>query len=123
MVPLKQVAEGWYLVYWRVISVDGHPVRGAFTFQVGPNPGPRRSSPCPSISETAATPSLVGARSVVFLAVMSAIGLFVLRIAIARPLVRRVPGTQPARRSTGRSGSPRSSALIAIPYYLLLATA
>ena len=33
--------EGWYLVYWRVISVDGHPVRGAFTFAVGPNPGPQ----------------------------------------------------------------------------------
>ena len=30
--------EGWYLVYWRAISVDGHPVQGAFTFAVGPNP-------------------------------------------------------------------------------------
>src|SRR5439155_10503778 len=39
-VPLHRLAEGWYLVYWRVISVDGHPVRGAFTFAVGPNPGP-----------------------------------------------------------------------------------
>ncbi|TML30170.1 MAG: copper resistance protein CopC, partial [Actinobacteria bacterium] len=32
VVPLKRVGEGWYLVYWRVISVDGHPVRGAFIF-------------------------------------------------------------------------------------------
>ena len=38
VVPLKHLAEGWYLVWWRVISVDGHPVRGAFTFAVGPNP-------------------------------------------------------------------------------------
>src|SRR5439155_9997902 len=37
VIPLKQLSEGWYLVYWRVISVDGHPVRGAFTFAVGPN--------------------------------------------------------------------------------------
>ena len=59
----SSVREGWYLVYWRVISVDGHPVRGAFTFQVGPNPGPAPQFPMPSISETAATPRLVVARS------------------------------------------------------------
>ncbi|TMM08527.1 MAG: copper resistance protein CopC, partial [Actinobacteria bacterium] len=38
--PLKRSAEGWYLVFWRVISADGHPVRGAFTYRIGPNPGP-----------------------------------------------------------------------------------
>ena len=38
--PLRRAPEGWYLVFWRVISADGHPVRGAFTFAVGPNPGP-----------------------------------------------------------------------------------
>jgi copper transport protein len=25
--PLRRVPEGWYLVFWRVISADGHPVR------------------------------------------------------------------------------------------------
>ena len=50
VVPLKKLAEGWYLVYWRVISVDGHPVRGAFTFAVGPNPGPAPQFVIPSIS-------------------------------------------------------------------------
>ena len=43
-VPLKHLGEGWYLVFWRAISVDGHPVRGAFTFAVGPTQEPRRSS-------------------------------------------------------------------------------
>ena len=38
--PAASTPEGWYLVFWRVISADGHPVRGAFTFAVGPNPGP-----------------------------------------------------------------------------------
>ena len=43
--PLQRVPEGWYLVFWRVISADGHPVRGAFTFAVGPNPGPAPRKP------------------------------------------------------------------------------
>src|SRR5206468_10028037 len=88
-VPLKSLAQGWYLVVWRVISVDGHPVRGAFTFAVGPNPGPAPQFPVPSTSETAATPRLITARSIAFVSVMVAIGLFILRMGIARPLMRR----------------------------------
>jgi copper transport protein len=86
VVPLKPLQEGWYLVYWRVISVDGHPVRGAFTFAVGPNAGPAPQFVIPSTSETAATPTLVIVRWIVFFSVMSALGLFVLRILIARPV-------------------------------------
>ena len=95
-VPLKHLRQGWYLVVWRVISVDGHPVRGAFTFAVGPNEGPAPQFTIPSLSETAATPRLVTARWVVFLSLMAAIGLFVLRIGIVRPLARR------AARADGR---------------------
>ena len=73
VVPLHRIPEGWYLVYWRVISVDGHPVRGAFTFAVGPNQGPQPEFVIPSIAESAATPRLVAARSAVFLAVMCAV--------------------------------------------------
>jgi copper transport protein len=122
VVPLHRVAQGWYLVYWRVISVDGHPVRGAFTFAVGPNPGPAPQFVIPSISETAATPRLIAARSVVFVAVMAAIGLFLLRIAIARPVVRRVPGTD-LRAVSIAFGVASIVALIAIPIYVLMATA
>ena len=97
MIPIKHVPEGWYLVYWRVISVDGHPVRGAYTFQVGPNPGPGAAVPGAVDLRDGRDAELVGARSVVFLAVMSAIGLFVLRIAIARP-------ARPARRRARACG-------------------
>jgi copper transport protein len=122
VVPLKRLDEGWYLVYWRVISVDGHPVRGAFLFQVGPNPGPQPQFVIPSISETAATPRLIAARSIVFVAVMAAIGIFLLRIATARPVVRRVPESR-LRPLDIAFGIASVVALLAIPVYLDLATA
>jgi copper transport protein len=122
VIPLKKLAEGWYLVYWRVISVDGHPVRGAFTFAVGPNAGPAPQFAIPSISETAATPRLVTARWLAFLSVMAAIGLFVLRIVVARPAVARVPSTR-LRSVTTAFGVASVIALLAIPVYVLLSTA
>jgi copper transport protein len=92
VVPLHpNLPQGWYLVYWRAISVDGHPVQGAFTFAVGPNPGPAPQFPVPSISASATSHNLLITRWVMFLSVMVAIGLFVLRMLIARPLARRVP--------------------------------
>ncbi len=36
-VDLPALANGSYVVTWRVLSADSHPVRGAFTFQVGPD--------------------------------------------------------------------------------------
>jgi copper transport protein len=122
LVPLKHLREGWYLVWWRVISVDGHPVRGAFTFAVGPNPGPAPQFVIPSTSETAASAKLVSARWLAFLSVMAAIGLFVLRISIARPLVTRVTGTR-LRWVSAAFGVASLIALVAIPVYTLLSTA
>jgi copper transport protein len=122
VVPVKHLAEGWYLVYWRAISVDGHPVRGAFTFAVGPNAGPAPQFPVPSTSESAATPRLIAARWVVFLSVMSAIGLLALRLAIARPVVRRVAGTR-LRSVSWAFGIASVVGLVAIPVYALVATA
>ena len=119
---LKRIGEGWYLVYWRVISADGHPVRGAFTFAVGPNPGPAPQFPIPSLSETAATPQLLAARWVVFLSAMSAIGLFVLRVLTARPLVRVLRGTS-LRALNVAFWISLGVALVATPIYALLATA
>src|SRR6202011_2477468 len=95
VVPLRpHLPEGWYLIYWRAISVDGHPVQGAFTYAVGPNPGPAPQFKGPRISATATPPQLLVARWIMFVAVMAAIGLFVLRLVIVRPVVRRVPGTR-----------------------------
>jgi copper transport protein len=38
-VALRPLAEGAYVVTWRVISADSHPVHGAFTFRVGHGTG------------------------------------------------------------------------------------
>ncbi len=121
-VPLKKIGPGWYLVYWRVISVDGHPVRGAFTFAVGPNPGPAPQFVIPSISETDATPTLLAARTIVFLSVLIAVGLYVLRVITARPVVRAVRGST-LRGLTIALWISLAVALIATPIYVLLATA
>ena len=38
VVSLPALADGPYVVTWRVVSADAHPARGAFTFHVGPTP-------------------------------------------------------------------------------------
>ena len=114
---LRRVPQGWYLVFWRVISADGHPVRGAFTFAVGPSPGPPPQFQVPSLSETAHTPQLLIGRWVVFISLLSALGLFVLRMVIARPVARSLRGISVA------FGIALAVALVATPIYVLLATA
>ena len=64
VVPLRpHLPEGWYLVYWRAISVDGHPVQGAFTFAIGPNPGPAPQFVIPHIASSATTTPLLVAQA------------------------------------------------------------
>jgi len=122
VVPLKRIPEGWYLVYWRAISVDGHPVQGAFTFAVGPNPGPAPQFAIPHVAGTATSPHLVVLKWLAFLTVMTAIGLFVMRALIARPLVSRVQGTSLRALSIAFSVAAVLG-LLAVPSYLEEATA
>ena len=121
-VPLKHLAEGWYLVFWRAISADGHPVRGAFTFSIGPNAGPAPQFAIPSLTESAATPSLVAARWAAFLTLMAALGLFVLRMLVVRPVVARVEGAR-LRAVTIAFLVALGLALVAVPVYVAMATA
>ncbi|HWF74926.1 MAG TPA: FixH family protein [Solirubrobacteraceae bacterium] len=123
IVPLRpHLPEGWYLIYWRAISVDGHPVQGAFTYAVGPNPGPAPQFPVPNISATATSTNLLIARWVMFLSVMVAIGLYVLRVLIARPALARVPAA--TRRALSTAFVIASVVgLLAIPTYLDFAIA
>jgi copper transport protein len=123
VVPLRaNLPEGWYLIFWRAISVDGHPVEGAFTYAIGPNPGPAPQFQVPSISATAVTPELLIARWVMFVAVMAAVGLFVMRLLTARVVVTRVPGVS-LRALTVAFAITAVVGLIAIPVYLDFSTA
>jgi copper transport protein len=123
VVPVRaHLPEGWYLIFWRAISVDGHPVSGAFTYAIGPNPGPAPQFRVPSISATAITPQLLIARWVMFLSVMISIGLLVLRLAIARLLVRRVEGVS-LRPLSVAFALASIVGLVAIPVYLDFAVA
>jgi copper transport protein len=122
VVPLKpHLPQGWYLVYWRAISVDGHPVQGYYTFAVGPAPGaPPEFNPPHSAASATSTDVLV-TRWLAFLSVMTAIGLFVLRIAVARPVVRRLEGLS-LRAVTVAFAVASVAALILVPVYLDVAT-
>ncbi|MBV9819534.1 MAG: copper resistance protein CopC [Solirubrobacterales bacterium] len=118
VVPLRShVPEGWYLIYWRAISVDGHPVQGAFTYAVGPNPGPAPRFAVPSIAQSATSPNLLISRWTMFLSTMIAIGLFAFRFLVARSLPRRVPGTS-LRAVSVAFVVASIVGLLAIPVYL-----
>jgi copper transport protein len=120
--PLRKLPEGWYLVFWRVISADGHPVRGVFTFAVGPNAGPPPQFSVPSLSETATTTRLLVARWAVFLSLLTALGVFVLRSLIARPVARVVSGTSLRALNVAFAVAVAVS-LIVVPVYVVVATA
>jgi copper transport protein len=122
-IPVKKLSQGWYLVWWRVISADGHPVRGAFTFAVGPSPGPPPQFVIPSLGESAATPSLVGSRWVLLLAMLGGIGLLAFRGVIARPLQVTGGNERALQGVTTAAAVALGIALVAAPVYLLLATA
>ena len=119
---LEPLRAGWYLAYWRVISADGHPVRGVFTFAVGPGPGTPRQFALPSLKETAATPPLVVARWGVMLSLMLAVGLFLFRCVVARP-VGATEEDRSLRAVTVAFVGALGTALVLVPVYLLLSTA
>jgi copper transport protein len=123
VVPLRRgLPEGWYLIYWRAISVDGHPVQGAFTYAVGPDPGPAPEFRVPNIAAGATVPQLLVTRWLVFVTTMAAIGLLVLRLLVVRPLARSLPEVSMRAVSVAFVGAAVLG-LIAIPVYLDLSIA
>jgi len=55
-----QLADGTYVVAWRVISADSHPVHGAFVFSVGTAAGARKANALAASLTHASGSTLVG---------------------------------------------------------------
>jgi methionine-rich copper-binding protein CopC len=98
----QELAAGGYAVRWRVVSSDGHPITGTFTFQVGeggPPPPPLDAAPAAEADEegssnTAEEPSSAAGvpRSLVLALVGALVGLLLYAAALC---VRRVSGQRP----------------------------
>src|SRR5262249_22435898 len=76
------LSDGWYRVEWRVLSIDGHRIRGVFQFGVG-NPGP-----APAIGALAGGGAAFGSIALRWLTLMSLIlasGLAAFRLLVLRP--------------------------------------
>ncbi len=109
--------EGTYVVAWRVVSSDGHPVAGALTFSVG-QPSARVVSPQSVVSATPRTTevAVAVAQAWVYLSVFLATGL----VAFLVLVLPRVPGLDETRRRVRRiAGTAAVSAGVA-SYVLLV---
>lgn len=86
VVSIPRLADGVYLVSWRVISADSHPVNGTYSFRVGPG-APTSVSGC-ATETTAKSSTTVGvllgmARAGVFVGLALLIGAVVFLLLIA----------------------------------------
>lgn len=79
-VTLGVISNGAYVTIWEAVSADGHPIRGSFTFQVGPGSQVKVAelgAKALTVSATARTTraALLVARATAFIAMMLLIGL------------------------------------------------
>ncbi|BCW79785.1 copper resistance protein CopC [Arthrobacter sp. NicSoilC5] len=83
--PVKRGApEGKYTVVWRVVSPDGHPIEGTFTFTAGgPNTAPAAAVATPAAA--AASSGLPGQLVVVGIVA----GVLVIGLLVAGVMIRR----------------------------------
>jgi copper transport protein len=97
---LPKLKEGGYVVTWRVISADSHPVQGAFTFTVG-NAAPAKAADVPALLGQGSSRALgiaygIG-RGVAFAALLVLLGTiafvcFVWPAGSEQPRLRRIAG-------------------------------
>jgi copper transport protein len=83
-----QLADGTYVVVWRVVSADGHPVAGSLTFSVG-KPSIRVASPkLPEAAGPAVTAALSTAQAGSYIGLLLAVGLGIFAVFLVPARVR-----------------------------------
>ena len=82
--------DGTYLVDWRIISADGHPVSGAFSFGVGADV---RAVPQSALGATTGPPVVVATRWLGYLLFALLVGVFAF-VTWCSPVSRRDPTLQ-----------------------------
>ena len=90
-VPVRSLKDGTYTVTWRVVSADGHPVHGGFTFYIG---APSTISAKQVASDTGAG-RVVGwgfgvVRFLWFASLLGLVGAAVVRLWVWTPAVRHL---------------------------------
>ncbi|MFV0429462.1 MAG: copper resistance CopC/CopD family protein [Arachnia sp.] len=85
------LAEGTYLLSWRVVSADGHPVGGTLTFHIG---APSATPPTPAELAAGAARTAAGLRFALTALLVVAVGIAVFAELVARapagPVLRRI---------------------------------
>ena len=79
VVPMATVDEGGYVVTWKVVSADGHPIGGGFTFRVGDDAEAVDPAVVAGLIEGQTSPRAVGiaagvVRFLVFAALLALVG-------------------------------------------------
>jgi len=90
-VPVRDLKDGTYTVTWRVVSADGHPVHGGFTFYVG---APSTIS-AKQVAEDTGAGRVVGwgfgvVRFLWFASLLGLIGAVAVRLWVWTPAVRQL---------------------------------
>ncbi|OLT52616.1 DUF1775 domain-containing protein [Cellulosimicrobium sp. CUA-896] len=95
--PAEPLADGTYVVSWRVVSLDSHPVAGAFSFSVGAPSGPVGAGAAGAAAEPSAGVEVARAvdQTAVYLGTFLVAGLVVLELLV----LPAPPGGMPRLRS------------------------
>ena len=110
-----EIPDGTYVVSWRVVSADSHPIAGAFTFSVGA-PSDTAAVAAADGEDRGVTVATVVAQAAAYLGLLAAAGLVVFQVLLL-PAGRRGPA--PARRlhglAVGGAALAMAGLLAAIP--------
>ncbi|MGH2722261.1 MAG: copper resistance CopC family protein, partial [Actinomycetota bacterium] len=107
---VKPLEDGTYIVAWRVVSADSHPIRGAFTFSVGApsaSSGEEAGKLDTALSGFGSAPASVQAaagisRSLGYLSALTLFGPLLFLLAAWRPRVPGGPTDRAMTRATAR---------------------